>query len=31
MAAGHAAQADIFLRQAMEVFQRMGTAEAPPW
>jgi hypothetical protein len=28
LAAGHAAQAQALLRQALEIFQRIGTAEA---
>ena len=28
LAAGHAAQAETLLRQALEIFQRMGAAEA---
>jgi hypothetical protein len=29
MAAGHATQAEVLLRQALEIFQRIGAAEAP--
>ena len=29
LAAGHAAQAETLLRQALEIFQRIGAAEAP--
>jgi hypothetical protein len=29
MAAGHATQAEALLRQALEIFQRIGAAEAP--
>ena len=29
IAAGHAAQAGVLLRQALEIFQRIGAAEAP--
>jgi hypothetical protein len=29
MAAGHAAQAGVLLRQALGIFQRIGAAEAP--
>jgi hypothetical protein len=28
MAAGHAAQAEVLLRQALEIFQSLGAAEA---
>ena len=28
MAAGHATQAEVLLRQALEIFQRIGAAEA---
>jgi hypothetical protein len=29
MAGGHATQAGVLLRQALEIFQRIGAAEAP--
>jgi hypothetical protein len=29
MADGHATQAEVLLRQALEIFQRIGAAEAP--
>ena len=29
LAAGHATQAQVLLRQALEIFQRIGAAEAP--
>jgi hypothetical protein len=29
MAEGHATQAEVLLRQALEIFQRIGAAEAP--
>ena len=29
LAAGHATQAGVLLRQALEIFQRIGAAEAP--
>jgi hypothetical protein len=29
MASGHAAQAEFLLRQALEIFQQIGAAEAP--
>jgi hypothetical protein len=29
MANGHTAQAEALLRQAVEIFQRLGTAEVP--